>query len=68
MSRRYYQPQNTYPSMRLGGGRLRFHHTGCFVDGGPGLPPGVCRKCAVDHDAAYEAAMRQLSRYAKGGW
>lgn len=47
-------------------GRLLFHAIGCRVDGGQGLPPGVCLKC---HDGGivnqyYRTLMRVDMRVA----
>lgn len=67
MSRRSYQPMNTYPSTKLSGGGLRFHHTMCRVDGGPGVPHGVCRKCLMDTERAFEIGLRRLDRQANRG-
>lgn len=66
-TRRAYQPANTYPTLRAGGGRLRFHHTMCRTDGGPGVRPGVCRKCTQDSEHAYEVALTELDRRANRG-
>lgn len=54
-------PQTAYS--RSGRGRLLFHAIGCRVDGGPGLPPGVCLKCLdTARNRYFEALMRSDRR------
>lgn len=53
------QLQNRSSVNGKGVGRLRFHALGCRVDGGRGLPFGVCLKCA---DSVADAYVRTLMR------
>lgn len=45
-------PRGFQPQQRWANGVLRFHAVGCWVAGGPGLPPGVCQKCRDTPGAA----------------
>lgn len=54
-----YQLPNRSSVKGRGIGRLTFHALGCRVDGGRGLPPGVCLKCEdTVVDAYYKSLMR----------
>lgn len=44
---------------------VRFHTFGCWVDGGPGLPRGLCAKCADTADLRFVAALMRIDRKAR---
>ncbi|MGC5584138.1 hypothetical protein ACPYOC_07305 [Ornithinimicrobium sp. W1665] len=48
-----------------GPGGLRFHALGCIVDGGSGLPPGVCDKCTDDISSRYVSTLMRVDRKAR---
>ena len=58
---RGYQPPATYTRS----GRLKFHAVGCWVDGGEGLPRGVCRKCADSYVDQYFRSLMRIDRRAR---
>lgn len=48
-------------------GRPKWHAADCSADGGPGLPPGVCRRCAMDLPMrTYSELLGRLDRLAGG--
>ncbi|MBB1482505.1 hypothetical protein H5392_01360 [Tessaracoccus sp. MC1865] len=56
-----YQPSHRYQRS----GRLKFHAVGCWVDGGAGLPRGVCEKCAESPVDEYLRSLMRVDRRAK---
>lgn len=52
-------PIGFQPRSRSASGRLINHATGCWVNGGAGLRPGVCKKCKDD---TADDAIRSLMR------
>lgn len=55
-----YQPPHRYHGRS--GGKLKFHATGCRVDGGEGLPRGVCRKCVEGVLDDYWRGLKRLEQ------
>lgn len=58
-----FQTGERYP----GSGLIRSHAFGCRSDGGTGLPPGACAKCAQGADEIVHELMVRLDRFAGAG-
>lgn len=58
----------TQPPHRSGIGvrtRLLFHAYGCRADGGTGLPPGLCEKCASGVSDEYRQLLKKIDKRAR---